>query len=269
MFPQPVDEIIRRRTSWRTYNGEKLAEEDKQALLSVLSNVEPLFGSELHFSLVDYDSGSQKLGTYGFIRDARHFIAGGVKPGVLNIEDYGYALEKIILYATGMGLGTCWLGGFFNRKEFHNAFNPSDGVIMPAVTPVGYTKKSRGTIGKVVRYVAGSKNRKPWNDLFFKPDFSPLSKEDAGLFAHSLEMVRLGPSASNGQPWRIVVDGDSVHFYVRSRKGYESMVRLDMGIAFCHFDLSMKEQDVNGEWSVHNPKIPSDDLQYMATWRKE
>jgi nitroreductase len=162
MHTPSTSDIIRRRTSWRTYNGEKLSEEDRQSLLSfIMSDLEPLFGSDLHFSLVDYDSGAQKLGTYGFIKNARHFIAGGVKPGDLNIEDYGYALEKIILHATSMGLGTCWLGGFFNKKDFHNALNPAEEEVMPAVTPVGYTQKNRGTFGKVVRYVAGSRNRKP------------------------------------------------------------------------------------------------------------
>jgi hypothetical protein len=267
MFPQPVDEIIRRRTSWRTYNGEKLSEVDRQSLLSILSEVKPLFGSDLRFSLVDYDSGAQKLGTYGFIKDARHFIAGGVKPGNLNIEDYGYALETIILHATSMRLGTCWLGGFFNRQEFRNAFKPAEGETIPAVTPIGYTKKIRGTIGKVVRYAAGSKNRKPWSDLFFKPDFTSIQTEDTGIFAESLEMVRLGPSASNGQPWRIVIDGDSAHFYVKSRSGYESMVRLDMGIAFCHFDLSMKDKGVDGAWVVQDPGLSSNGLRYVATWR--
>ena len=269
MHTTPISDIIRRRTSWRTYNGEKLSEEDSQSLLSfIISDLEPLFGSELRFSLIDYKSGTQKLGTYGFIKNARHFIAGAVKPGDMNIEDYGYTLEKIILHATSRGLGTCWLGGFFNKQDFHKALNPIEGEVMPAVTPIGYVQKNRGTFGKVVRYVAGSRNRKPWNDLFFKPDFTSLSKEDAGIFAESLEMIRLGPSASNGQPWRIVLDDESTHFYVKSRSGYETMVRLDMGIALCHFDLSMKETGFNGEWRVQDPKLPSSGLGYVATWRR-
>jgi nitroreductase len=268
MFPEPVEEIIRRRTSWRTYNGEKISTEERQSLISFLSSINPLFGSELRFPLVDYESGTQKLSTYGFIKNACHFIVGGVKPGNLNIEDYGYSLEKIILYVTSLGLGTCWLGGF-NKQNFYKTLDLSESEVMPAVTPVGYTQKNRGTFGKLVRYIAGSKNRKPWSELFFKPNFSPLTKEDAGIFAKPLEMVRLGPSASNGQPWRIVVNDDSAHFYSKTRNGYETMVRLDMGIALCHFDLTINETGINGEWIIQDPKIHhTPGLVYVATWRQ-
>ena len=270
MSSTPISDIIRRRTSWRTYNGEQLSEEDRSNLLRyIASDLESPFESDLRFTLIDHDPGAQKLGTYGFIKNARHFIVGAAKPGDLNIEDYGYAMEKIILHATSIGLGTCWLGGTFNKQGFLNALNPSEGEIMPAITPIGYVKKNRGTFGQVVRYFAGSKNRKPWSELFFKPDFSPLKTEEAGIYSDALEMVRLGPSASNGQPWRVIVDGDSVHFYVKSRKGYESMVRLDMGIAFCHFDLSVKETGLNGGWSMQDPRLDSNSLRYVATWKQE
>jgi len=270
MLVKPVSEVIQSRTSWRTYTGEKLFEEDRHTLLLYIgSDLEPLFGSESRFMLIDKDSGTQKLGTYGFIKGARHFILGAIKPGEMNLEDYGYTMEKIILQATRMGLGTCWLGGTFNKQGFLEALKPREGESMPAITPVGYTKESRGTFDKAVRYFAGSKNRKPWSELFYKPDFTSLRREEAGVYGLALEMVRLGPSASNGQPWRLVVDGDAVHFYVQNRSGYKSMVRLDMGIAFCHFDLSVKESNLNGVWGISDPGLPSGDVSYVATWTQE
>ena len=266
LLARAVKDLIRQRTSWRTYNGEKLSVNERESLLSFIeSDMKPLFGSRLRFKLVDRDSGSQKMGTYGFIKDARHFIVGAVKPGDMNIEDYGYALERIILYSTGMGLGTCWMGGTFNKQGFLELLNPVDGEIMPAITPVGYVKKRRGTFGKAVRYFAGARNRKPWSNIFFKQGFTPLKKEDAGVFVDALELVRLAPSASNGQPWRVVLDGGSAHFYFKARKGYESMNRLDMGIAFCHFDLSLKEAGITGEWEVTDPNVVSSGLKYVAT----
>ena len=264
MLTVPISEVIRKRTSWRTYNGEKLSPEDRDNLLSYVSDLEPVFGSSIRFILVDHESGAQKLGTYGFIKDARHFVLGAVKPGDMSIEAYGYAMEKIILQATRMGLGTCWLGGTFNRKGFLDALNPVEDEVMPAITPIGYTKDRR-TFGKAVRYFAGSRKRKPWSEMFFNPDFSPLKTEEAGMYAEALEMVRLGPSASNGQPWRVVVD-ECAHFYVNSRNGYESMNRLDMGIAFCHFELSLNEAGITGEWSISDPELSSTGLGYVATW---
>ena len=92
-------------------------------------------------------------------------------------------------------------------------------------------------------------------------------------------MVRLAPSASNKQPWRIVKDGDLFHFFLQRTPGYrESMLkkvlgifdlqRVDMGIALCHFDLTMKELGVQGDWVVKEPTIkkPDEITEYTASW---
>ena len=58
-------------------------------------------------------------------------------------------------------------------------------------------------------------------------------------------MVRLAPSAVNRQPWRILVDQNCVHFYLKRTKGFNGgkidMQKIDMGIALCHFDLMCEE----------------------------
>lgn len=43
------------------------------------------------------DEQGLKLGTYGFIKGAQHFVAGEVETGPFAEEDYGYLLEKISL----------------------------------------------------------------------------------------------------------------------------------------------------------------------------
>lgn len=259
-------ETIKSRTSWRTYSKEKLNPSDR-AKLKEFINKEPEtpFGAKPRFQLIDYESGTQQLGTYGFIKDAQHFIAGGVKQQPMNIEDYGYALEQIILHATELGLGTCWLGGTFTKEGFTEAFELQEDEEMPAITPVGYMAERRG-LEKVMRLAARSNNRKPWEQLFFKENFStPLTMEEAGIYGSGLEMVRIAPSASNGQPWRVVLDDEGVHFYCSGR--YTVYRRLDLGIAFCHFDLAMNEQGIKGRWEIQD-RSPESDNVYVATWRK-
>ncbi len=54
---------------------------------------------------------------------------------------------------------------------------------------------------------AGSANRKEWGDIFFSGNFGgKLSRRDAGDYGEALEMVRLAPSASNKQPWRVTAN---------------------------------------------------------------
>ena len=103
---------------------------------------------------------------------------------------------KLILYATSLELGTCWLGGTFKRSQFAELVALKKDEFIPAVTPIGYSADKRTFIDSAMRRIAGSDNRKPWNELFFDGSFDkPLKQEEAGQYADALEMVRLAPSA--------------------------------------------------------------------------
>ena len=95
-------------------------------------------------------------------------------------------------------------------------------------------------------------------------------------------MVRLGPSASNKQPWRILRIGRSWHFYLQRTPNYREgflyrmftqadLQRIDMGIAMCHFELTARELGLPGMWVNTNPGIDKlDDLtEYIVSWVEE
>ena len=221
------------------------------------------------------------LGTYGMVRGARTFLAGAVGQGPMDLEDYGYAFERAVLYAVALGLGTCWLGASFNRSGFAGVIKVRDDEILPAVSPVGYPADSRTFVDATTRFLAGSRKRKPWSDLFFDGDFGvPLSAEAGGPYAEVLEMVRLAPSASNRQPWRHVKEEgrDVFHLFINRSAVYSNIVanapggdlqRLDMGIAMCHFDLTAAEPGLAGNWEVLAPpplELP-ERTTYVASWR--
>jgi hypothetical protein len=104
---------------------------------------------------------------------------------------------------------------------------------------------------------------------------------EADGFAAVLEGVRMAPSASNKQPWRIVRTGADWHFYLQRTKGYgkgspifrllrlTDLQRVDLGIALCHFELAAREAGLAGEWVLDEPDIGtlSPGVQYTATWR--
>jgi len=221
------------------------------------------------------------LGTYGFIRDASGFVVGAVESKAQrNLEDFGYLMEKVILRATAMGLGTCWLGGTFTKSSFGQKAAVQEGELVPAVAAVGNPAHGLRWIERMVRHQASSERRLPWESLFFKDSFSrSLSKSEAGDYCLALEMVRLAPSASNKQPWRVVKSGETWHFYLKRTPGYrESMLvrlftvsdlqRIDMGIAMCHFELSLRENGLAGTWWQLQPKpvYDSHGSEYVASW---
>lgn len=279
IFQEPITEIIKRRISVRNYEQKQLSEDIKKKLSAYLENVKGPFNAKVRLILVDSSIAAHsniKLGTYGIIRGATSFAASAVEKGDMYLEELGYELESFILYGTSLGLGTCWLGGTFKKGEFAKALELKETELLPIVTPIGYPAKSKGIVGTLMRTLAGSDNRKPWEELFFRNSFdNKLTKEEAGNYAEALEMVRLAPSASNKQPWRIVKDGDKLHFYINHAKGYSSalgfdMQRIDMGIAMCHFEFTLREAGIEGSWQSikSNIKLPSENIQYIVSWVK-
>lgn len=217
------------------------------------------------------------LGTYGFIQGATGFIAGMVRDGPRNLEDFGYCMEQVVLCATDLGLGTCWLGGTFNRSAFAVRAGLRQGEQMPGVIAVGHIASTRSWMDRIIRSGAAGEHRYSWPQLFFRERFGqPISAEDAGPYAPALEMVRLAPSASNKQPWRIIRDGAAWHFYLQRTTGYKAgrlvqiadMQRVDLGIALCHWELTVRELGLPGHWLLQEPTIagPGSPVEYTATW---
>jgi nitroreductase len=283
-FKKPVTEVIRERCSWRSYDGRPLDGQVRKALSEFLScTCDGPFGVPVRLQFVDRPGSSWRTrisGTYGFVSGARQFIAGAVRKSDKDLENYGYLFEKAVLFATDLGLGTCWLGGTFNKSSFARAINLSDNETLPAVSPVGYKRTSKGALDSIMHRTVGSANRRPWQELFFHNDFDkPVSEADAGRYSIPLEMVRLAPSSINGQPWRIVkMEGANLfHFYL-NRTGMRKrttdvfvpldLLRIDMGIAMCHFEITALEMGLEGKWEILNPevgKLPGA-MEYIVSW---
>ena len=273
-----VRELIKYRSSIRSYVKRSMDGEIKKGLIEFLkSNVKGPYGNKVRFELVDLDEmkpeDANSLGTYGFIKGATHFIVGVAKKRRRAMEDFGYCMEKNILHATGLGLGTCWLGGTFRRSNFAKKLNIKENELLPAITPVGYPAKKRSFRDSLIRFSAGSKKRKKWGKLFFRTNFEkPLSQDEAGEYRAVLESVRLGPSASNRQPWRIVREVGKFHFFCSSTRGYHKLIKgirlqnIDMGIAMAHFELSAIELGLSGKWVEIKPKFDFSGKEYIVSW---
>ncbi len=150
--------------------------------------------------------------------------------------EFGYRFEQLILKATDMGLGTCWMAGTFKTCDLTDKVALSDTEQIVMISPIGYAKSARG-FERFMRVAINADKRKPWESLFYSEDFEhPLTRADAKVYDEALEMVRLGPSASNKQPWRIILRDERVDFYlpddmVGMKEGRYSTAYNDIGIA--------------------------------------
>lgn len=253
-------EAIKTRRSVRNYTGVRLSEEHKTKLLHYIQDEKKLtgpFGNKIHivYKEVRDTNRKEKLGTYGFIKNAPAYLINICHNNQENMIDLGFVFENLILFLQSNGVNTCWLGGTFHRKKLQLEQNFSGDEFIPVISPVGYSADSQHLVERIVRKGARSDSRKNFDDLFFYNDFKHriVDPESRDL----LEYLRLAPSASNKQPWRVVIcDTAIAHFFIdRTPKygnslGYDIQM-VDMGIALSHYIKTSRKEQVY----IENPQI--------------
>jgi Putative TM nitroreductase len=283
MFKKSVIETIRNRQSIRTYEAQTLTAADYSKINDYIhkkQNFMGPFGRKAKIELVQVTNNVTnkgiKLGTYGFIKNPSAYLVGVTENNQVSLLDFAYTFQKLILLLTEWGIGTCWMGGTFSRTSFERELQMGESEFIPGITPIGYPNQKTRVFDKAVRLVVKADNKKPWDKLFYKANFeNSLTKDKADILEIPIEMVRLGPSASNKQPWRLVVaeDGKVCHFYIEHTPNYSTklgydMQLLDMGIAMCQFELACQELSISGFWAIEAPKIhlPNQQTEYIVSW---
>jgi nitroreductase len=275
IFALPIDEVVKKRYSVRSYEEKAISKDTLKKIEDYMSNLSNPFDVPVKFKLLHTKEAAneKKLGTYGMIKGASDYIGSTIPNVENNLEALGYAFEKLVLYLASLGIGTCWLGGTFNKGEFAKALQIKEGELFPAITPIGYPKENKRILESLARMAIKADKKKNFEDLFFDKEFTkPLTKENAGIYANPLEFVRLGPSASNKQPWRVVKDGENLHFYELRTPSYSEKLgydiqRVDIGIACCHFHMGALEYGISGEFKKVNPNLAAPELaDYICSW---
>lgn len=136
------------------------------------------------------------------------------------MELEGFMGEALVLEATAMGLGTCWLGAAFYPDVVHRNVNLQSDEVVHCVISIGKA------------------------DL---PPFAPKRKELSkvcGMTEEELAQLgawqkdavlaaRLAPSAVNLQPWKIEADRTGVSI-LETSVIYKKYAPLDRGICMLH-----------------------------------
>jgi nitroreductase len=260
-----IRETIRRRFSVRHYDSKPVPEE---ILASVVKAGETSMALEdsirVRFHLIKEgrlvaEQMTFQTGRRWLFGSAPHFIIATSEEKPLFMLNMGFRMEQVMLFATGQGLGTCWIGGLFTEKRI-GAFlglDKSERVI--ALTPLGYPDVS--SYGRVIHSIVhlggpDSRRRQPLGQIVFGSRWaSPLETEDNELL-EVLECTRLAPSWANTQPWRFLVNGRGIIALADASGRYSSVrdgkhyYRLDAGIAMAHFLLAARELGWKGSWHV-------------------
>jgi len=269
--------LIRQRRSCRTFTTESLKSSDKKKLDEFINaNKTGINGETIDFILFEKsDSEVPMKIPYGLIRNNKSYIFGKTKSTPFSRTNYGYLLEKIVLKATELKLGTCWVGLF--DKEYFSDVEVENELSIPAVLVIGYANEKIPVKEKLIRKMVKADKRKSWETLFFNYETGDiLNVENIQPYVETLEMTRLAPSSGNTQPWRIFFSSSTneFHFFKKTTNpAYESkgMHDIDMGIAMSHFELVSIKNGLKGTWLQHKPEEikPNGELKYVISWKCE
>lgn len=246
-------EAMKLRRSVRNYNGEPLTKEQTVQLQTAIERATDPFGGNYLLKITTSDMEEFKPSTYGVIKGARNYLLLGIGKERRDSLSAGFATEQVVLTATQLGLGTCWIAATFKKSDFQGAIDFPDKTPLKIVSPVGVPSDKGSWLDSITRTLARSDKRRPFEQLFFNENFdTPLTEN--GPFARQLEMLRLAPSSTNSQPWRALVRGNHIDFYIVS----DSAVNyVNLGIGLCHFALADAAQYVDGAFITNNAPVES------------
>lgn len=254
-------EAIEHRHSVRSYTGEPLPKAEREQLLQFLQNGwEPYPGVRTRVVLLEGTDTTSKifkgfLGSYGAVQNAPAMMC-----MIANVDDpyfyeaTGYMGEQCVLYATRLGLDTCWVGGFFRPETAAKLIGLEKGERVLAVSPVGYAKKDGMSSLYEGLFKFGTKRgaRKPLEKISYLEDVVPPRWFDRGL-----EAVQVAPSSYNKQPWHVFYHKDgrismsSVEEYKDKKPVYPgapNSSRLCCGIAMLHLKATTRALGIEGQW---------------------
>lgn len=265
-----IEELVRNRRSVRTFDGREVSAEDLEKLTSFMSKTDNPYEIPIEFKLLN--AKEQKL-PCPVVSGTNLYVGAKAKRVPHTEEAVGYSMEKLVLYAQSLGIGTVWIGGTMDRAAFERAMELGGDEIMPCVSPLGYPAKKLSVKESLMRKGVKADSRLAFEELFFDGSFDvQLTEKKAGGLAGVLETVRWAPSAVNKQPWRVVVKENAAHFYLKRNKGFISeavgdMQKIDLGIALCHFALTAEESGMNVDFRIDDPRIAAEtDMEYIASY---
>lgn len=235
-------EAVKYRTSRRAYIKEKMDRKDIDALKALIKEINKESGLSFQF-IEDCSKLFQGFSaSYGIIKGLNSCIA---LVSSTKIENYkiktGYYGEMLVLEATHRNLGTCWIGGTYNKKECQKYVDIKDEEELICVIAVGRVLEDKTMREKLISQMG--KSRKSFDEILLEKDVDKI----ADWVKEGIEFVIKAPSAVNKQPVGYSLLSNEIKAYKTSEKhGYQD---IDLGISMLHFELGARSKNHEGKWS--------------------
>ncbi|MBE6035287.1 MAG: nitroreductase [Clostridiales bacterium] len=214
---------IENRVSRRKFEKEPIADWEKENIISLINQLNEESGLTMAFM----EDGSGAFGklrkSYGLFTNMRSLILMKGKKDDQDLkEKIGYYGEALVLALTDLGLGTCWVGGTFDKDEL-----PVDsGEELACVIVVGKVAAPSLT-EKMVRSATHRKVKSMEERIISDQPFPQWIQ-------NGMKAVLFAPSAKNTQKVMFRYKNDTLSAEIANDY---SMDLIDLGIAKKHFEI--------------------------------
>jgi nitroreductase len=238
---------IFKRKSIRNFDSAPLDQNRIEEISEELRGLKPLsYGSRTEFKIISPDQVKRR-----FSKRAPHYIAAFSEAKGAYMANVGFMLQRMDLYFSSIGLGSCWQGIPKPTKEAVECSNLEFIILMAFGKPT--EKLYRSSVAEFKR--------------------KHLSKiTDIKGAEELLEPARLAPSAVNRQNWFFTGDRNLIHAYSFKPNFIANLLwgkhfPINVGIALCHLQLTaehfgLSARVVSAEEKNRNPPR---NCQYIAS----
>lgn len=258
-----MSDFLLTRKSVRTFKNKKL---DKRSIEEVERIITDINTTDEHTEYKLFLNGEEiaerlegKAGYAGVMIKAPAYIAMQtlVEEPIAYIEG-AFSLEKLITQLKALGLGSCWVTLLeVDESELKSIFGYTVGYVR-YILAVGYPPRDLN-IGK-----ATYSSRIGVEDYVCKGDLNTkmtIGELESMGMDDLFYYLRMAPSSYNKQPWRFVIDDNSVKLYIADPKGLNDFV--DIGIVIYYYNELAKTIGLHPKWDI-NVKEINDEYYYVG-----
>ena len=222
-----LSDAVVTRISMRAYLPDPISPEQARQLNKSIARYNEAAGVHIQLVCDRPEPFASLSNSYGMLTGVRNYLVFAGPDSDPDLEEKcGYYGELVILTATAMGLGTCWVGGTYDRRSCQCHLAPGERLV--CVAAIGHTPEERTGREKLIRRVT-QRSSKSTAELASGLSHAP------SWFMSGIAAVQRAPSACNRQPYRFVKKRDnSVQAHLTESTAFSL---VDLGIAKLHFEL--------------------------------
>jgi hypothetical protein len=215
--------VISERHSVRDYCDEPLNDKIINKLNEFIVSCNRESGLNIQLVTNEPQAFNCLMAHYGKFRGVSNYFAIVGKKTKKLYEDIGYFGEKLVVYAQGLGLNTCWVALTYKKIKDKIKINRDEKLHL--VIAVGYGK-TQGNVRK----------SKGFYDVCKKADYPDW-------FVNGVKCALLAPSAMNQQKFYLYLEDKNI---VRAKAGTGFYSKMDLGIIKYHFQVGAGKE--NFKW---------------------